>query len=73
MVETFGHAMAPIAAGGTGRVSTHGEIWTATSDEEIKEGDSVQVVAVRGLQLVVRRAPVSGLIQSTHSSGGFRS
>ncbi len=73
MVGTLGHAMTPIAAGGTGPVSTHGEIWTATSDEEFKKGDSVQVAAVRGLQLVVRRAPASGLIQSTHSSGGFRS
>ena len=73
MVESFGHAMSPIAAGGTGRVSTHGEIWTATSDQEIQKGDSVQVVAVHGLQLVVRPAPTAGLIQSTHLSGGSRS
>ncbi len=55
MIEQRGHAMEPIAAGGAGRVSAHGEIWSATSDEDIQEGDQVRVVAVDGLRLTVRR------------------
>jgi membrane-bound serine protease (ClpP class) len=40
--------------GGTGRVQTHGEIWTATAPEPITAGDVVRVEWVEGLVLTVR-------------------
>jgi membrane-bound serine protease (ClpP class) len=55
MLHSQGRALTPIAPGGQGRVSTHGEIWTATAQEPISEGDPVVVVAVEGLVLTVRR------------------
>ncbi|HEY2434037.1 MAG TPA: nodulation protein NfeD [Vicinamibacterales bacterium] len=55
MLHESGRAMTPIPAGGSGRVATHGEIWTATSLESIHEGDAVVVTAVNGLTLTVRR------------------
>jgi len=56
MVDEIGVALGAIAAGGTGRVAVHGEIWNATSDEPIAEGDEVRVASVQGLKLAVRRA-----------------
>lgn len=55
MVNQIGRALTAIEPGGTGRVSTFGEIWTATAAEPILEGDTVQVTAVDGLTLTVRR------------------
>ena len=40
----------------TGRVFIHGEQWSAEGEEEIGPGEKVQVVAVDGLRLKVRRA-----------------
>ena len=40
---------------GQGEVFVHGEIWKATSEEEIQEGDSVEVTLIDGLVLTVRR------------------
>ena len=57
MIEQLGRAMDPIVAGGAGMVSTHGELWSATSDEDIREGDEVLIVAVDGMQLTVKRQP----------------
>ena len=57
MIEQLGRAMEPIVAGGAGMVSTHGELWSATSDEDIREGDEVLIVAVDGMQLTVKRQP----------------
>ena len=56
MIESMGEALSEIGPGGSGRVSTHGETWNATSDEGIKQGESVRIVAVNGLKLTVRRA-----------------
>jgi len=56
MLHAPGQALTPITPGGTGRVATHGEIWTATAAESIHEGDPVVVTAVHGLTLTVRRA-----------------
>jgi membrane-bound serine protease (ClpP class) len=55
MLQASGQALTPIAPGGTGRVATHGEIWTATASESIHEGDAVVVIGVNGLTLTVRR------------------
>jgi membrane-bound serine protease (ClpP class) len=54
MLDEIGRAVTPIPAGGTGRVQTHGEIWSATADEAIAGGDAVRVIAVNGLMLTVR-------------------
>ena len=56
MLHAPGQALTPIAPGGTGRVATHGEIWTATAAESIHEGDTVIVTGVNGLVLTVRRS-----------------
>ena len=45
----------PITPEAAGRVATHGEIWTATADEVIAEGEDVEVVAVEGLRVKVKR------------------
>ena len=59
MVDRQGLAIDPIPAGGRGRVSTRGEIWTAAAEpgHEIAGGERVQVVAVHDMVLTVRRAP----------------
>ena len=41
---------------GKGKVLVHGEIWDALSDQDIKKGDPIRVVQVRGLKLVVEKA-----------------
>ena len=56
MLHAPGQALTPIVPGGTGRVATHGEIWTATAAESIHAGDPVVVTSVQGLLLTVRRA-----------------
>ena len=62
MIEQSGRAVGPIPAGGRGRVSTRGEIWSAVGagNAAIDDGDEVHVVAVDGMTLTVRRgAPPS--------------
>ena len=54
MLGNVGQALTAIDPGGTGRVRTRGEIWTATSAEPITAGDMVRVVALQGLLLTVR-------------------
>lgn len=38
-----------------GQVSVHGEVWQAESDEKIRKGDKVEVVAVDGLKVRVKK------------------
>jgi membrane-bound serine protease (ClpP class) len=57
MIGEAGVALSSIEAGGVGRVQTHGEIWTATSEESIGTGAPVRIVAVKGLLLTVRAEP----------------
>ena len=62
MIDQVGRALGPIPAGGRGRVSTRGEIWSATTaaDVGIDDGAQVHVVAVNGMTLTVQRgAPPS--------------
>ena len=40
---------------GQGEVFVHGEIWRAMSEEEIQEGDTIEVTRVDGLALRVRK------------------
>jgi membrane-bound serine protease (ClpP class) len=56
MLQSTAEALTPIEAGGVGRVSTRGEIWTATALDPIRAGERVVVTAVNGLQLTVRKA-----------------
>lgn len=56
MVAERGRALSSFVPGGAGRVATHGEIWDATADDAIAEGDAVEVIQVEGLTLRVRRA-----------------
>ncbi len=56
MIDEVGRTLSLIEPGGSGRVATHGEIWMATSNEAIAEGESVRVTAVDGMTLTVRRS-----------------
>ena len=56
MIDEVGRTLTLIEPGGSGRVATHGEIWTATSNEAIAEGEAVRVTAVDGMTLTVRRS-----------------
>jgi membrane-bound serine protease (ClpP class) len=55
MIDEVGEALGRIGPGSPGRVSTHGEIWAATSEEDINEGEQVRVVSIDGMRLTVRR------------------
>lgn len=55
MLQTFAQALTTIEPGGVGRVTTRGEIWTATSPDTVHAGDRVVVTAVNGLLLTVKR------------------
>lgn len=46
-------ALTSIGPGEVGHVRTHGEIWSATATEPVREGDTVRVTAVEGLLLTV--------------------
>ena len=54
MIGAIGVAKRRLAPVGT--VLVHGEYWTAESDEVVDEGERVEVTAVDGLMLRVRRA-----------------
>lgn len=56
MIDETARALTSIEPGGVGRVQTRGEIWTATAGEPVAAGETVRVVAVKGLLLTVRRA-----------------
>jgi membrane-bound serine protease (ClpP class) len=56
MIGEAGLALTAIDRDRTGRVVTHGEIWTAIAPEPIAEGDPVCVTSVDGLTLTVRKA-----------------
>jgi membrane-bound serine protease (ClpP class) len=59
MLGATGTTLTAIPAGGEGRVSVHGEIWTARSAEAQAAGDTVLISGVDGLVLTVRRRPVT--------------
>jgi membrane-bound serine protease (ClpP class) len=54
MIGKIVPALAPIGAGG-GKVFIEGELWNAVSDEAIEQDAPVEVVAVEGLTLKVKR------------------
>jgi membrane-bound serine protease (ClpP class) len=48
---------ADTALGPQGKVFVRGEFWDARADEAIAAGERVEVTAVEGMRLRVRRAP----------------
>lgn len=60
MLDEVGEALSAIEPGQTGRVSTHGEIWSATARDPIAPGDQVRVVGIDGLTLTVEKLDRSG-------------
>ena len=57
MVGLAGLTVTAIPAGGTGRVSARGELWTARCAEAVAAGEAVVVSGLEGLVLTVRRKP----------------
>jgi membrane-bound serine protease (ClpP class) len=54
MIDSIGEAVTPIGPGSEGQVRTHGELWLATANEPIVEGERVRVTGIHGLVLTVR-------------------
>jgi membrane-bound serine protease (ClpP class) len=54
MVGELGLALTAIQPGGTGRVRTRGEIWSATAAERIESGAPVRIAGITGLMLRVQ-------------------
>jgi membrane-bound serine protease (ClpP class) len=57
LVHEQGTARSPLAP--RGKVFVHGEIWEAVAEEPVAAGEPVEVVAVDGLTLKVRRGPAA--------------
>jgi membrane-bound serine protease (ClpP class) len=53
MIGEVGRAMTPVAP--SGKVFVHGEIWNAVSEETVAEGETVEVIAIEGLSVKVKR------------------
>jgi membrane-bound serine protease (ClpP class) len=60
MLGTIGRALTPILPRDVGRVSAHGEIWSARTADDvtqpIADGDAVRIVGIEGLMLTVEPA-----------------
>jgi len=54
LLGLIGEARTPLSP--DGKVFIRGEFWSATADQEIASGESVEVTAVEGMSLRVRRA-----------------
>ncbi|MGH8012672.1 MAG: NfeD family protein, partial [Candidatus Binataceae bacterium] len=55
LIGKIGEVREPIAPGAPGRVFVHGENWRAVSGETLDPGTRARVIAVKGLQVEVRR------------------
>ena len=55
LIGSTGSATTSLPSSGSGKVFIRGEYWNATMDDSIREGDSVEVVAVEGLRLRVKK------------------
>ena len=53
LIGMLGTASTPLDPGGT--VAIRGEFWNARARQPVLQGDRVEVVEVKGLELVVRR------------------
>lgn len=54
-----GVVLTPIAPDSDGEIRVWGEIWRAGSDQKIKKGENVRIVAVKGLRLYVEKSKPS--------------
>ena len=52
--------VASTALAPSGTVALRGELWSADADAEIAKGEAVEVIAIDGMRLQVRRAPRRG-------------
>jgi membrane-bound serine protease (ClpP class) len=57
LIGAAGEAQTSINSRQRGKVFIHGEIWNATSEEEIKKGEEVVVTDVKGLVIKVQKNP----------------
>jgi len=57
LIGTAGKATTDITRDG-GMVALHGEVWSATSDDMIKKGDTIEVISLSGLQIKVKKKEV---------------
>lgn len=55
LIGETGVARSDFVPGGKGKVTVHGEIWNALSQDELHEGDDIVVVEVDGLVTKVRK------------------
>lgn len=55
MLNKTGICTKTIKPNGYGQVEIDGEIWEATSDEEIKKGEKIKVIEQNSLKLTVRK------------------
>ncbi|MCR4375117.1 MAG: nodulation protein NfeD [Acidobacteria bacterium] len=55
MIGVVGHAITTLEPNGIGQVRAQGEIWQATTAEDIAEGTPVRVTHIEGLTLTVRK------------------
>lgn len=53
LIGEIGQAKTNINISKEGKIFVHGEIWDATSSEDIKEGENIKVLKVEGMKLVV--------------------
>ena len=65
MLGEMGETLSAIVPGRPGSIRAHGEIWTATSDTPIPEGQPVRIVAVKGLTVTVRPAGTGALEEAS--------
>jgi membrane-bound serine protease (ClpP class) len=56
LVGELGRAVGPLGPDLEGKVFVHGEYWNARAAEAVAAGSGVEVLAVEGLTLLVRRA-----------------
>ena len=66
LLGLIGETRTPLTPGG--KVFVRGEYWSATADQEIGSGEPVEVTAVEGMRLRVRRA-VSGSRAASDATG----
>ncbi len=64
LMGEHGSVTTKVPAGGEGMIRIHGELWRATSINELQQGTAVRVLRVDGLKLVVEAIP--GGISGNH-------
>ena len=55
LIGAQGVAYSETVSADEGKVFLHGEIWNAVSDENIKRGEKIKVVDVKGLMMKVKK------------------